>query len=129
MAMSPGGRHVFLGVILLALGFVSIMSIGLAIITIGLAHLALYPVRHRRDIVLPVMAGVVAFWVGFALVAPMTCTGGTVREGQCVSLAGITYPYENPTFLPGLAAAVLLGAATAFALHLVERARSRRSQR
>lgn len=130
MATPSGSRHILLGAILLALGLISIMSIGFAIITIALVHLALYPVRQRREVVLPVMSGAVAFWVGFALVAPMRCSfREPPGDGECVSLAGITYPYDDPTFLPGLLAGVAAAGLAATLMWIVERRRATRQPR
>jgi hypothetical protein len=107
--------YLMVGLTLLVLGFLTMFSIGVAVFTVGVVHLALYPVRHRAEIHRPVMLGVIAFWLGFGLVAPMWCTqtAGATVDAWCQSAIGIRYPAESPSYLPGLAAGI--GAATVVA--------------
>jgi hypothetical protein len=127
---STSTRYLLVGLALLVLGFLTIFSIGLALFTIGLAHLALFPVRYRAEIHRPVMLGVLAFWLGFGLVAPMWCTqrvGATV-ESWCQSAAGIRYPFEGPSYLPGLAAGVAAAIVVAVLSRMLETRRQSRSR-
>jgi hypothetical protein len=109
--------YIAVGVGLLAFGVISIFSIGYPLISFGIAHLALYRVRHRRSIRLPIMWGLAAFWIGFILVGPMWCTHSDVTgtgEVWCRSLLGARYPEANPSFTPGLVAGALAALGTAF---------------
>jgi hypothetical protein len=128
-----------LAIALIGFGVVAIFSIGLPFLALGLALVVLAPVRHRPPVFWPILSGVAAFFVGFVLVAPLTCTasagtavgpGGSPPETQttCSSLLGIaeytgTGGYEPPLG-PGVAAGMGLAAAVALTLRLVLRRRT-----
>lgn len=103
--------HIAIGVALLVFGFLALFSIGFAVITVGAAHLAMLPVRNRPAVYWPVMLGLIAFWVAFAMLAPMRCTtavSDTGAESWCSSLAGIRYTPEA-SVVPGLLGAAAVG--------------------
>ena len=116
-------------VALVVLGFVGGFSIGGPFLMLGLAMLALGPLRHRPIVFWPVIAGVVAFNAGFWAVTPLVCTT-TVRHGEeastvCTNLLGIRYAggaEYNPSLLPariaGLGSAVAAAAIIAVLLWL-----------
>ncbi|HEX7949758.1 MAG TPA: hypothetical protein VF494_05370 [Candidatus Limnocylindrales bacterium] len=107
-----------IALVLTAFGVVAAFSIGLPFFVVGIAMLALGPLRGHPRLFLPGLLGVIAFVVGASLVAPWTC-GGTATAGGdsytvCRSLVGLTWSgpglYNPPAEAFGLAVLVGLAA-------------------
>ncbi len=104
----------------------------------------LAPFRHRRQLFIPVLVAVVGFFIGFVLVAPLSCTvtgrivntqnGGANTESSpsttCTSGAGIEYSgggdYDPPQ-LPGAIAGTALASVLGGLSVLIQRSRSPRN--
>ena len=114
-------------VALVIFGFAGGFSIGGPFLLLGLAMLVVGPVRHRPRVFWPVIAGVVAFNVGYWAVTPLGCST-TVHLGEeamtaCANFLGIRYAGEadyNPSLVPariaGLGAGIAAAAITALVL-------------
>ncbi|HUG32414.1 MAG TPA: hypothetical protein VMM14_05930 [Acidimicrobiia bacterium] len=110
-------RYWLIVLVLVALGFLTIFSVGLYFWFIAIALVLLGPFRSRPRIFLPGIALFLGFLIGYVLVAPWGCqqsftsdltTGEeTVSPVVCTSPIGIEYsgpePYE-PTRTPALVA-------------------------
>jgi hypothetical protein len=114
-------------VALVAFGFLGGFSIGGPFLMLGLAMLVVGPFRQRPLVFWPVIAGVVAFNVGYWAVTPLVCTTTAQLGGDastvCTNLLGIRYAggaEYNPSLVPariaGLAAAVTAAAGTGLLL-------------
>lgn len=123
-----------LALLLIALGIISIASIGLPLLILGTGLLAAWPLRHRRAVFLGVVSAILTFFgVGMA-VAPATCrtsaqsTGETrmsrTAETRCTSVIGITYEggagYDPPMW-PALLGGAAAGVAAGSTLYLLQR--------
>ncbi|MPZ89949.1 MAG: hypothetical protein GEU81_18255 [Nitriliruptorales bacterium] len=124
----PG--YVAAGIVLMVFGFISIFTIGVPILVAGVIVLVagLTDAHRRRPRVFwPVVAAIAALFVGYVLVAPLSCTSqAVVRESgedvgatSCTNLVGIDYSGGlgyNPPLWPAVAVggggAALAGAAT-----------------
>jgi hypothetical protein len=111
---------------LIVFGYLGGFSIGLPFRIIGLAMLLLGPLRHHPRAYWPPMSAVLAFFVGYAAVAPISCTAtqrvGGLSRTVCASLVGIRYEGTetyNAPLMPGLVAGLLLGGAAAIAVAIV----------
>ncbi len=120
-------------VALLAFGSVAILSVGAPFLLVGLTLAILWPYRTRPQVFWPTLFGVVAFVVGYIVVAPLVCTGegyaATTVGGPgadpveeifitCVSALGITYTGRgsyNPPLWPAFLAAISLAVIGVFA--------------
>lgn len=139
-----------LAVLLIAFGVLAILSIGLPFLATGLALVALAPLRDRPGVFWPWLAGVVALFVGYVLVAPLACSAresataaGSDRPDAaevgadgvtCMNLAGIDYtggPGYDPPLWPAAIAGVItaLGAGAATRIAVAGRARRSRPPR
>lgn len=108
--------------VLVALGFVTIFSVGLYFWFMAVALTLLSPFRSRRQLFLPGLALCLGFLIGYVLVAPWGCsqsftsnptTGDeTVSPVVCTSPIGIEYAGSDP-FEPSQVPALIAGAATA----------------
>jgi hypothetical protein len=103
--------------IILVIGFLS-LSVGLPLITIGLALVVLAPLLARREIYWSVLSGVIAFNVVYIGLAPGGCTTYTGSEPElfgrigCENFLGLDYSgYGDyaPPFLLALGAGLLAG--------------------
>ncbi len=109
-----------LAVFLMGFGLVGIFSIGLPFLFVGIALAVLSPVRHRPASFWPVIAAVLAFFVGYVLVAPLGCTTTATLAGSgersSTVCQGILFRYSSallwPAVLAGIALAILVGWAT-----------------
>lgn len=122
--ITPLYVYVSTSVLLVLAGLVTIFSIGLPILVLGVALLVLTPVRTRPTIFRPALAGVLGFLIGSILVAPLGCTtsttvvtgaGALVETGSttCSSILGPEYSGSttyDPSYVPALLAGLLLGA-------------------
>ena len=61
-------------IVLLAFGFLAIFSIGMYFVVLGLALIVLSPFRFRPSVVRPSLALVMGFIIGYALIAPWSCS-------------------------------------------------------
>lgn len=113
------------GLVLIAFGCLAIFSIGLPILVAGALVLVAGLTdahRERPDAFWPLAAGMGALFVGYVLVAPLSCTSRAeaVVDGQpvgdqpvgataCTNLLGIDYSggpgYDPPLWPAGAAAA------------------------
>lgn len=124
----PGWIYWAIAVLLIAFGTLTGFSIGLPFLFLGLALVFLAPFRQREGIFVSALVAVVAFFVGFALVAPLGCTvaervvversshTGTPPPPQrghtsCTNVIGVDYSgpgtYNPPLWPAALAGAVL----------------------
>lgn len=115
-------------------GVLAILSIGFPFFAIGTAMLVLTPFRGRPAVFWPALGAVIAFFVGYVVVAPMTCTAqetvvegagdpaGTLGRTTCENLLGFAYSgtdtYDPPLW-PAVLVGVLLAATVAIALRRV----------
>ena len=108
--------------LLTALGLLGAASIGLPFLLLGLTLFGAYPIRDRRDILLPILFGELAFFVTAALVAPWGCRasatfGNDPGTTTCDNPLGIVYSGEgldDPPLWPAVLAGVVVGLAVAF---------------
>jgi hypothetical protein len=121
--------YVSTAVLLVLVGLVTLISIGFPILVLGVALLALTPVRTRPTIFRPALAGVLGFLIGLILVVPLTCStstststtavaGASATAGTgsttCTSILGPEYSGSatyDPSYVPALLAGLILGAA------------------
>jgi hypothetical protein len=114
---------------LLVLGFLSMFTIGLAVLLVAAAMIVLSPFRSRPRVWWSGMALVVGYLVGYAAVAPWGCSqtatfdvaAGVAEEAPtvCRSLTGIEYTGPDgfePSKTPGVIAGVTLGVLAAWAV-------------
>lgn len=136
MTILPRPVYWVLALALLGFGFLAMFSIGAPFFALGLALVVLAPFRQRPAIFWPAIGGVLAFFVGYVLVAPLGCTAqATMREAAgtsggggseiagatvCASLLGIDYSGAG-TYNPPLWPALIAGLATAAAIAVVIR--------
>jgi len=114
---SSGRTYWVLVLVLLAIGFLAILSVGFLFLGLGLALIGLSPFRSKPQVFGPGLALVLGFLTGYALFAPWECTAmrglGRTLE-SCQSLIGIEY--TGSPVAPGLgfgaAFAVVAGVAT-----------------
>jgi len=71
-----------------AFGFLSLVSIGLPILVVGVLLFALGPVRERRDVLWPPLIGVAGFVAAFLAIAPFQCTARSPGVSRCFSAFG-----------------------------------------
>lgn len=126
------GLYWVLALVLVGFGALAILSIGAPFVAVGLTLVALAPFREHRAVFWPVLSAVIAFFVGYVLVAPVSCTAlGVVEEAAgatesdsvglttCTNLLGIDYSgtgLYNPPLWPAVVAGVILAAAVALIL-------------
>ena len=127
---------------LLVLGFLSMFTIGFALLLVAAAMIVLSPFRSRPRVWWSGLALVVGFVIGYAAVAPWGCSEtatfdvatGVAEEGPtvCRSLTGIEYTGSEgfePSGVPGMITGVVLGvlAASAAWTRIGARQRTRES--
>lgn len=126
-AVSPRGagvRYWLIILLLVALGFLTIFSIGLYFWFMAAALILLSPFRSRPSIFLPGIALFTGFLIGYVLVAPWGCSQSfsfttdpaageeTVSPVVCTSPVGIEYSGQEP-FEPSRTPALVAGGALA----------------
>jgi hypothetical protein len=133
--------YLTLAILLVLFGFVAIFSIGAPLLVLGLTLLGLFPYRSRATVFWPWLSGVISFFVGYVLVAPLHCSTRQVVEpvgrngahvgGEaittCFNLLGIDYSgvnAYNPPLWPALLAGLALAGAVAAGLFLLLRRRA-----
>lgn len=119
------------GVLALVLfGWLAILTLGAPFVLLGLTLAVLFPWRRRRGVLATGMAVILGLVVGYALVAPLSCSatltsvpGESFSDGSttCSNLLGIRYEGDgdyDPSLFPALVAGVVLavvaGVATAW---------------
>jgi hypothetical protein len=129
------GTYWAIVVALILFGSLGIFSIGAPFLLLGVTLAVLSPWRTRRDVLATGMLVIVAFVVGYVLVAPLSCTataisrlGEAQSEGTtiCRNLLGIKYEGSgayNPSLLPALLAGVGLSAIAGITTVLLQRKR------
>lgn len=129
-ARAPGSLYWGGTLLLIVFGALTGFSIGIPFLVVGLALVFLAPFRGRTRVFVSVLVGVVAFFAGFILIAPMGCTSTmTVTESPgggrgevspqrtvCDNILGIDYSgtglYNPPLWPATLAGLVVAGVAT-----------------
>lgn len=119
-----------LAIVLGALWLMALAIFGVPALVLGLVLLAAWRARDQRAISWPVMAGVVAFVVIAALIAPWSCTGIVAITGyghtECFNPLGIRYSGDggyNAPLWPALVAGLSAGLAAALVTWLALRRR------
>ena len=120
------GTFAYFGVaiVLCAVGFVAILSIGAPFFLTGIAMLVVSPWRARKDVVWPVIAAPWAFTVTYVLLAPLSCTstvsiGPLLSRTECTNVLGIDYSGSgsyDPPLLPALLAGLIVAGIIALVL-------------
>lgn len=117
----PGRLYWVVACSLILVGIPAIFSVGAPLVAIGITLVILGPRRADPPVFRPPLVGVVLFFVGYVLVAPLGCTttsappGGPPGSTTCSNLLGIDYSgvgYYNPSLWPAVgagAAAAALG--------------------
>ncbi len=129
MRDTSGVLYWVLAVLLIGFGGLAAFSVGVPFLAVGVALVALAPLRERTAVFWPALSAVIAFFAGYVLVAPLTCTAQAImREGAagsrsaavgrttCKNLIGIDYSGTgtyNPPLWPGVVAGVILAAVVA----------------
>lgn len=113
-----GLRYWLFVLVLVALGFLTIFSVGLYFWFAAIALILLSPFRSRPRIFLAGLALTMAFLVGYVLVAPLRCSQSftsdpttgeeTLSPVVCTSPIGIEYSGSEP-FEPSRATALMTG--------------------
>lgn len=124
-AASSGGtalRYWLIVLVLVALGFLTIFSLGLYFWFLAVTLILLSPFRSRPRIFLTGIALFVGFFVSYVLVAPWGCSQSftsnpttgeeTVSPVVCTSPIGVEYSGPDP-FEPSRTPALIAGGATA----------------
>lgn len=117
-------RYWLIVLFLIALGFLTLFSVGMYLWFLAVALTLLSPFRSRPRIFLPGLALFTGFLIGYVLVAPWGCvqsfsanptTGDeAVSPVVCTSPIGIEYSGSEP-FEPSRTPALVAGGATAAA--------------
>jgi hypothetical protein len=118
-----------LAVGLVLFGIVGLFSIGAPFLLTGLAMLVCFPWRRRPDILWPALAGVWGLTLGYALVAPLSCTSTDVPTGGVPFRMGTTCngllfdysggPSYNAPLLPALLFGLAMAAGSAVTVRMV----------
>jgi hypothetical protein len=125
-----------IAVLFVGFGVLAMFSIGLPFFILGLAMLALWPLRERIPLFASLLVGVLVFLIVGVLVAPLVCTAAEeVNAGDttvvrsrttCDNLLGITYegttgynPPLWPALASGLASGMLAGLITYLFFHRI----------
>lgn len=128
-AEETGFRYLLVVLVLIALGFLTIFSMGMYFWFMAVALILLSPFRSRPRIFIPGLALFLGFLVAYVLIAPWGCsqtftsnptTGAeTVSPVVCTSPIGIEYsgpepfePSRNPALIAGVVTAVTAAAVT-----------------
>lgn len=125
---SPGTRSPRRGAVaywvaagmLIAFGIVAILSIGMPFLILGLVLVALGPIRHRVEVFVPLLGGVLAFLLVTILVSPWSCTE-TGAGTTCSSLIGI-HVSGGQSYRPAQWPGFLIGGGAGVAVALIIRA-------
>lgn len=136
-AETPGWGYWITAMLLIVFATLTGFSIGIPFLCLGLALVVLAPFKDRAPIFVPSVVALVAFFIGYIIVAPLGCTmsesievsssGGVTSVSPaattCSNVIGIDYsgtgiynPPLWPAALGGVAAAALAGAVAFFFL-------------
>ena len=115
-------------VVLIAFGFLGMLSIGMPFLLLGL-WLAIMSQRRHETALFVGVAAIVGFTLGYTLVAPLGCTGSasssqTVMHTVCANILGINYSgigNYSPSLGPALLAGIVVAVGFAFATRWVAR--------
>jgi hypothetical protein len=119
-----------LAAILVVFGFLAIPSIGLPFLTLGITLLVLGRWRGQPRTFWPPLVGFLSFFVGFVLIAPVSCSTTATASGDlgafttCSNILGLNYSgggSYNPPLWPALAVGLVTAAAGTAATRLVLR--------
>lgn len=126
-------RYWLIVLVVIALGFLTIFSVGLYFWFIAVALIVMSPFRSRPQVFRSGIALFLGFLIGYVLIAPWGCsqtftsaptTGEeTVSPVVCTSPAGVEYsgtepfdPSRTPALVVGAVAAAIASTATWFAI-------------
>lgn len=116
---------------LILFGAVAIFSVGLPFLTVGIALVVLAPRRGQPRLFWPPLVGLISFFAGYILIAPLGCTATASSRDltgstSCSNLLGLNYlgstPYEPPLW-PAVVAGVIAAAVGWGAAHFLARRR------
>ena len=117
--MNRSSLYWFAAVALVVFGLVGLLTIGVPFLLFGLAMIVLGRWRSRNDVIVPALAAVVAFLVGYVLLAPISCSTSSGMDAVTVCrylVVGRWTSSGTPSLLPGVIGG--LGLATAVAVIL-----------
>jgi hypothetical protein len=104
-------------IVLIGFGALAIFSVGFPFLLLGVVMAVLWPLRARRELFFPLLAGTLGFIVAAVLASPLGCTtsvgfGEGPSRTECANLLGIEYTgigaYDPPRW-PALVAGVASG--------------------
>lgn len=134
--------QVAIGVVLMAFGFLAILTIGMPFFVIGalLFVSGLTDAQRRSPTVFwPLLASLPTFFLVYVLVAPLSCTSWAIEEltsdgraaadsgARCSNLIGIDYSggtSYNPPLWPAVLAAIAAAGVAGVVTHRVVRTRT-----
>lgn len=113
----PAVAYWLAAIVLIGFGAVAIFSVGFPLLLLGVVMAILWPLRARRELFFPLLAGTLGFIIAAILVSPLGCTtsvgfGEGPSRTECTNLLGIEYTgigaYDPPRW-PALVAGVGFG--------------------
>ena len=126
--------------LLCVFGLIAIFSIGMPLLLLGVTLAVVAPWRTQRAVLWPAVTAVLAFVVGYILVAPLSCsstesltlpTQSTTRPAQsttCTNVLGIDYSGDglyNPSLGPALLTGLTLSLVAAMTVRVILTRRDR----
>ena len=124
MRAMPPPVYWMVALALITFGLLAMFSFGVPFFVLGLALVAFGPFRNRPAVFWPAIGSVIAFFVGYVLVAPLGCTttavperpedaavgasGGTMPTTVCTNVLGIDYSGSG-NYQPPLRPALITG--------------------
>ncbi len=126
--------------LLCVFGLISIFSIGMPLLLLGVTLAAVAPWRTQRAVLWPAVTAVLTFVVGYILVAPLSCssawsstlpTHSATRPAQsttCTNVLGIDYSGDglyNPSLGPAVLAGLALSVTAATTVRMILTRRER----
>ena len=129
--MLEGRGYWVLAGILIVFGALAVFSIGFPFLMLGIALVLL---AHRRDqpkIFWPPLLGLISFFIGYALLAPLSCSASSslsnpVGSTTCSNILGLDYSgsgdYNAPLW-PAVVAGLIAGGAGVVTTRLLMRRR------
>lgn len=131
----PAVAYWAVAIVLIGFGALAIFSVGFPLLLLGVVMAILWPLRARRELFFPLLAGTLGLIIAAVLVSPLGCTtsvgfGEGPSHTECTSLLGIDYTgigaYDPPRW-PALVAGVAFGGLVALVTRwaLLQRERSK----